>query len=624
MHKTASFLCAVAVQSVLLPGSVKAEESESAAIVVTATGSSQDRDETGQTISVIDAETILQSQAQSVAELLLRIPSVRTNSNGNLGSVTGVSLRGSETGQVLVLLDGVAINDPSGTSGAVDFGNFLTGNIKRIEVMRGSNSVAFGSEAIGGVIAISTREEDPREGVSLDLLAEGGFANTARGSVDVGWNTNSIRIDAGLAALRTDGISAVDPDLGAIERDGLRNLAAHARMEVQLAQGITLDLRGYGVDAWLDYDSFFGAPSDSTDSSHFGQFTGYAGLDVSSIGGAMSSNLSLTYLANGRDYRFAPDTPVDFGYRGTGWTFAYRGRVKLAESADLLLGYSHDAPSYRFFGFGSEEAHDASTDSGFAMMVLNPGQDMTLTGGLRHDRHSEFGGVTTFGLNANLGLGDGLTRFRAAYGEGFRTPSLYQLYDSFSGNPALSPERSQSFDIGVDRSVLEGRGEVSLTVFARTTTNQIDFDFTTFSYANLGRTRSRGFEVEARLQPASGLDLSLAYSLVDARDRSPGSASFDQKLPRRPTHGLSLGLDKLWQSGFSTGLTLTWVSDALDPAAAEGLDGYALFGVRAALPLTGTIEAFARVDNLFDADHVTAYGYNSAPRAVYGGFRLHI
>ena len=592
-------------------------------IVVTATGVAQDRDASGQAISIIDAGAIEQSQARSLADLLVRIPSIRVNANGSLGSVTSVSLRGAETGQTLVLLDGVRINDPSSTSDAVDFGNLLVGNIRRIEVMRGSNAIPYGSSAIGGVINLTTRDPDAREGLSMRASAEGGYAGTAQGAADIGWRSGELRADAGIVGLRTDGISSAASRFGTTERDALENWTAHARIEAPITDGVSIDLRGYGVSSTLDYDSFFGSPADSTDESRFKQFTGYAGLNAASFGGLLQSRLAFTYLANRRDYRFVPGTTPDFGYRGGNWRIDYQGKVALGAPADLLIGYTHDAPDYRFFGFGSDERHKADTDSAYAMLVLRPIERLSLTGGARHDEHSQFGGVTTFGANANYGLADGKTRLRAAFGQGFRAPSLYQLYDAFSGFAGLQPERSESIDVGLDRRFAQGRGQFAVTLFTRTTRQQIDYDNATFRYFNLARTRAQGVEIEVAVTPVDGLDLQLAYSLVDTRDRSPGSASFDRHLARRPVHGVTASVDQRWAFGMGTGATLRLASDSVDPTApTRELDGYVLLDLRASLLLGDRFELYARLENVFDADYETAYGYGTYGRAAYGGVRV--
>ena len=131
-------------------------------IVVTASGIEQPRDEVGQAITVIDAETIEQRQTVDVVDLLATTSGVRFNRTGSTGSVAGISIRGAETTQTLVLIDGVKVNDPSGIGDGYDFGHLLTGNISRIEVLRGSNSVVHGSQAIGGVVSLMTAERQGR------------------------------------------------------------------------------------------------------------------------------------------------------------------------------------------------------------------------------------------------------------------------------------------------------------------------------------------------------------------------------------------------------------------------------------------------------------------------------
>ncbi len=208
--------------------------------------------------------------------------------------------------------------------------------------------------------------------------------------------------------------------------------------------------------------------------------------------------------------------------------------------------------------------------------------------------HSQFGGVTTFGANANLGLADGKTWLRAAFGQGFRAPSLYQLYDTFSGYAGLAPERSESIDVGLDRRFAKGRGRFALTLFRRNTRQQIDFDNSTFRYFNLARTQAQGVEVELTVTPLHGLDLQIAYSLVDTRDRAPGSPRYNQHLARRPVHGLSASIDRRWSFGLSTGATVRVASDAFDPIAPSGrLDGYALLDLRASLALGKRFELYA-------------------------------
>ncbi|WP_026149681.1 TonB-dependent receptor plug domain-containing protein [Sphingobium xenophagum] len=589
-------------------------------IIVTASGIEQSRDEVGQAITVIDAQTIQTRQAVDVVDLLATTPGVRFNRNGSTGGVTGVSLRGAETTQTLVLIDGVKVNDPSGIGDGYDFGHLLTGNIKRIEVLRGSNSVVYGSQAIGGVVNIMTGV--PVDGFGANASVDYGYSDTVNAKADVSGTSGIASGGVGAAYFRTDGISSA---AGGTEKDGYENIATNARLKLAFSDALSLDLRGYYIHADLDYDSFFGAPADSSDVSKLDQYVGYAGLNLALLDGKLTNRAAVTYLRNDRDYYFVRGTDPDYGYSGTNLRFEYEGVYAPVDQAKLVFGYEHERPDYDFFGFGSTSSAKINIDSVYALAIVKPFTGLSVTGGVRHDDHSQFGGATTFGANANYSPNAGATNFRLSYGEGFKAPSLYQLYDMFSGNSALRPERSKSYDIGFDQSLDGGRAILSVTAFRRDTTDQINYDNATFSYSNLDRTRAKGVEASIALKPVDALTVTGSYSYVDARDRSAGSANFGKRLLRRAANAVSVSADYVWSFGLSTGATLTMVSDSDDLNASRSrikLDGYALAGLRASLPLGEHLEVYGRIDNLFDEAYATAYGYGVYGRSAFGGVRV--
>lgn len=587
-------------------------------IVVTATGIAQSRDEVGQAITVIDAETIKTRQAIDVVDLLATTPGVRFSRNGSVGGQTGVSLRGAETTQTLVLIDGVKVNDPSGIGDGYDFGPLLTGNIKRIEILRGSNSVVHGSQAIGGVVNVMTGV--PAEGFGANASVDYGYSDTLSAKADVSGTSGIAAGGIGAAYFRTDGISSA---AGGTERDGTENIATNARLTLNFTEALSLDLRGYYIHADLDYDSFFGAPADSSDVSKLDQYVGYAGLNLALLDGTLTNRAAVTYLRNDRDYYFVRGTDPDYGYSGTNLRFEYEGVYAPVDQAKLLFGYEHERPDYDFFGFGDTASAKINIDSVYALAIVKPFVGLAVTSGVRHDDHSQFGGATTFGANANYSPNGGATNVRLSYGEGFKAPSLYQLYDTYSGNSALRPERSKSYDIGFDQSLDGGRAMLSVTGFRRDTRNQINYDNATFTYGNLDRTRAKGVEASIALKPVDALTVTGSYSYVDARDRSAGSANFGNRLARRAANAVSLSADYVWSFGLSTGATVTMVDDSFDDAAnSRRLDGYALAGVRASLPLGDHLEVYGRIDNLFDETYATAYGYGTYGRSAYGGVRV--
>lgn len=612
MLKTALSLAALVAASPAL-----ADDDE---IVITASGIEQPRDEVGQAITVIDADTIRTRQDVTVTDLLATTPGVRWNRNGSIGGATGVSLRGAETTQTLVLIDGVKVNDPSGIGDGFDFGNLLVGNIHRIEVLRGSNSIVYGSQAIGGVVNVMTQV--PTDGFAANASAEYGYSDTWNAKADISGGKGAVTGGVGAAYFSTDGISSASRAFGATEKDGYENLTLNGRVKIAFSDALSLDLRGYYIHADLDYDSFFGAPADSADVSIANQYVGYAGLNLSLLDGRFTSRAAVTFLRATRDYYFARGGDPDYGYTGENWRFEYQGVYAPVDAAKLVFGYEHERPDYDFFGFGDTAAARANLDSVYALAIVKPLAGLSLTGGVRHGDHSQFGGATTLGANANYTPNGGATNIRLSYGEGYKAPSLYQLYDKWSGNADLRPERSKSYDIGLDQSALDGAAQLSVTWFRRDTRDQINYDNATFTYGNIDRTRAKGVEATLTLRPVDALTLTASYSHVDARDRSAGSANYGNRLPRRAADAVSASIDYKWAFGLSTGATLTMVGDSFDNAAnSRRLDGYALAGVRASFPVADHWEIFGRVDNLFDADYVTAYGYGTYGRSAYGGVR---
>ncbi|MES2988517.1 MAG: TonB-dependent receptor [Pseudomonadota bacterium] len=617
-------LCASAALLPAFPAFAQAQTQISAAdddtIVVTATGVAQPIDQVGQAVTIIDAETIRTRQDVNIADLLATTPGVRFSRTGTTGSVTGVSLRGAETNQTLVLVDGVKVNDPSAIGDGFDFGNLLVGNIDRIEVLRGSNSVAYGSQAIGGVVNLTTA--NPTEGFAANASGDYGYSNTINGKANIAAGSGMFSGSAGVAYFDTDGTSSAARSFGATEKDGYRNLTANAKLKVAFTDAINLDLRGYYIDADLDLDSFFGAPADTADVSKSQQYVGYAGLNAALFDGVLSNRLGVTYFKHDRDYYFVPGTAPDYGYSGKTLRFEYQGVLQPITQAKLIFGYEHERPEYTFFGFGSTADEEATLDSFYGLAVVQPFTGLSVTGGVRHDQHSQFGGATTFGANANYSPNDGETNVRFSYGEGFKAPSLYQLYDSFSGNAALRPERSQSYDLGVDQNLGQSV-TAAVTLFTRDTRDQINYDNSTFTYGNIDRTRAKGAEVSLALRPIDALSFAAAYSYIDAKDRSVGSATFGKRLARRAEHAVSVSADYDWSFGLKTGATLTHVGDSFDnPSNARRLQGYVLAGLRASMALGDHLEVYGRVDNLFDEQYSTAYGFGTYGRAAYAGVRV--
>jgi vitamin B12 transporter len=582
-------------------------------IVVTASGVDQDAATTGQAVTVIDRETIEQRQSVVLSDLLATTPGVTYSRNGGPGTLTAVRIRGAEGDQTLTLIDGVRVNDPSSTGGGFDFANLLSSSVERIEVLRGPNSVPWGSQAIGGVVNVMTRR--PTEGLQARGNVEYGDMDSLFASGGVAGSAGIVSASLTGGYLRTDGISAFDQGS---ERDGYRQYGANGRVEVAFTPNLRLDLRGYWADSRTELDGFPPPTyefSDTRDYSTAQELYGYAGLHADF--GRLRNTLAFQIADINRD-NFDPtlgDEPAFLG-RGRSERYTYKGDLQAIDQVRLVVGAEHENTRFSD-GF---DRFSRGVTSFWGEVILTPVERLAITGGIRHDDDEAFGGRTTFGANAAYTLPTGTT-LRGSYAEGFKAPTLYQLYAPFYGTPTLDPETARSWDAGVEQKLIGDTLVASATYFNRRTRNQIDFDSLTFTYSNIARTRAEGVELGLLMRPVEHLTVSGSYSYIDTENRSAGFVGND--LARRPEEAISMSADYRLPFGLGLGATVLVVGDSFDNAAnTVRLDGYTITSIRAELPIGERLSIYGRVENLFDADYRTVATYGTVGRAAYGGIRV--
>jgi vitamin B12 transporter len=601
-------------------------DSDASDIVVTASRAAQPLSEIGQAVTVIDRAEIERRQTTVVSDLLATTPGVTVTRNGTVGALTGVRIRGAEADQTLVVIDGVRVNDPSSTGGGFNFGNLLSSSVERIEVLRGPNSVPWGSQAIGGVVNIITAA--PSDGVQARANAEYGYADSVFSSAGVSGAKGPVSGSLTGGYLRSDGISSA---ASGTERDGYRQYGATGRLGVEFAPGIGLDLRGYFADSRVDIDDGFDPNTFVVaDSAAYGttqELYGYAGLHANFADGRFNNRVAFTIADINRDNFSQPGGDVSFLGRGRSERYEYQGDFRPLDQVRVVAGVERENSRYND-GFSYA---DTGITSVYGQLIVKPIDILTLTGGVRNDDHEDFGNHTTFGANAALALRTGTT-VRASYGEGFKAPTLYQLFSEY-GNGDLDPETARNFDVGVEQAFLGNRARVGVTYFNRRTRNQIDFrdciavecvDRPFGVYDNVARAEADGVEFTLAVRPVDALTLTANYSYIDTENRSIGD-DFGKDLARRPKQTASVDADYRFAFGLSVGGTVTMVGDSFDDAAnATRLDGYALASVRAELPINDQIALYGRVDNLTDSRYQTIAGYGNYGRAAYGGVRLRL
>jgi vitamin B12 transporter len=592
-----------------------------ATITVIATGSETPLSKTGQPVTVITADEIQSIQGPDITRVLERVPGLTITRNGGPGSFTGVRLRGSDAEQVLVLVDGVRLEDVSAPSGGFDFGTLTPGGVERIDVLRGSNSIVWGSAAIGGVIAVQSRDLNGIE-ASAELGANDSYlADAAAG---IASDFGALTLNGGYS--RSDGVSAAAVGT---EPDGFRQWRVGGRGRINLSQDLAIVATARYADTRTDIDGF--APptysfGDTPEYQDTRQASGRIGLRFT--GSNLTLNTGFAISDTKRDY-YDPTFGTDpsYGYKGRSERVDLTGRVNLP--ADFTLDFGGDSEWTRFSSTFDAQAK-ANLTSGHALLGWSSDR-ASLAAGVRIDDHSRFGTAWTFGANGAFELVDNL-RLRASYGEGFKAPTLYQLLSNY-GNAALNPERSKSYDAGLEWGAPYGKLHAAVTVFRRDSRNLITFVSCASLnacatrpfglYDNVGLARAQGVEAELGARPTDTLHLQAAYTYLETENRTRGTANFGKDLARRPAHALTLSSD--WTSplaGLTLGADLRLVGDSFDNASnTRRLDGYALTTVRASFPLTEKVELYGRVENLFDVNYQTVADYGTWGRSAYIGIR---
>ncbi|WP_162305994.1 TonB-dependent receptor plug domain-containing protein [Oleisolibacter albus] len=603
----------LATAAVLAPGAAAAQSSDSLSeIVVTATRRPTPLNQVGSAITVVTAEEIESSQRTQVLDVLARTPGVSISRTGGLGASSAVRIRGSDTGQVKVLIDGVEVNDPSGAGNDFDFSAMTTAGIERIEVLRGPQSALYGNDAMGGVINIITKQADGP--VRVNGLAEYGAFDTRRIQGTVAGRVGTVSGSFNAAWVKSDGFSRV---AAGGENDGAEALNLSGRLGTVIADTVRLNLSGGYEDMDSDFDPSTSQDGPASQKKKVLHGSASAGFDL--LDGRWSHTLTLSGSDTDRDF----DEPLGYyrysTYDGSRTGLDYQTELKLRSADVLTAGASREwekAKNTSTISGVKTTGTDAEvhTDAVFAQYQLAVTDAVFITGGVRHDDNSRFGGKTTGRIAASWSLPTG-TRLRASYGTAAKAPSLYQLFDPDYGNRDLKTETSKGIDAGVVQSFLDGRIELEAGVFHTDYDNLIAF---TSGYVNIAKAKTKGVELAATLRPLDWLDLSGNYTLLDTEDPATNRA-----LPRRPRHTVNLSAAVRPLAGTEIGTDLRYVSRQRDRASASApiLDSYTVVDLRVSQQVTDAVSVFGRVENLFDENYQEVYGYRTSGTAAYVGVR---
>ncbi len=595
-------------------------------VVITATKFPKNQSETGKVLTVIDEDQIRRSAGKDITQLLNeQVGLVVNGANSNPGKDKSVYLQGAKNEYTIILLDGVPLNDPSGVSGgAYDLRLISLDQVERIEILKGSQSTLYGSDAIAGVINIITKSGGAKPAEFFSMLGYGSY-NTFRGNVGVQGSTETLDYSVGFSRISTDGISeATDANATGFDKDG------SAQNSFQANLGFHVNSK-FLIKPFIRYNQFEGKYDG-------GAFTDdvlneYAGT-------LLNTGVHVNYaLRKGSVHAQYSYDQTDRSFDGTYGKSEYTGKFnhteifmnyELSKQIQLLAGITRQ--DLKMLDTASVEKNPSVVlTSPYVSVFANVGNFSAEAGG-RYTNHTKFGEAFTYSINPSYRFQNGLKLF-LNLSTGFKSPSLYRLYGQYGANPDLKPERSQSLEGGVQGIAIDSKMEWRAVVFSRSVKDVIIYAYPT--NINLDQQDDKGIEVELSLQVTPKLKVSAFYAFVtgEVTTKTNNQDTVFNNLIRRPknTVGVNAGYrvsDQLFMSlnlkTFGNRDDLYFDMNTFTNQSAT-LSAYALLDFHADYKLKNQkVTFFADVRNLLDQDYEEVYGYNTMGINVNGGIRIRL
>ncbi len=573
-------------------------------VVVTASRFEQKLSDTLPHTTVLTRTDIERSQVSDVLSLISRVAGVEVAPLGGVGSQAGLFVRGAESRQVLVLIDGVPLNNLNFSLAALD--QLTVGQIERIEVVRGNVSSLYGSQAVGGVVQVFTRGGVRTvPGVDASARVSTGSRATHEVAAAVDGSTEKWRYAVSASHFETDGASAIDPAKRSgtnPDHDGYNNRTASALLGLKFAEGHEVVLRGFGSRGRLQYDSEFG-PATQADESE--QRIESVSLSLrNQFTSAWRSTLTTSQL---RDVLDARVTAFPYFVTSRGTQTAWQNDVTVAPGWTATAALDHleqNISSDTTYG-----RNDRTVDAVRLGLVGVSGRHRAQIN-VRHDDYSDFGNADTGYLGYGFALNEALRLF-ASTSTAFNAPTFNDLFYPFGGNAALKPEKARSRELGLQYATPSLRLRAAL--FATRYRDLIGND-AAFNRANIGRASVEGAEMSVETFVRT-VRVVASLTAQDARDDTNNT-----RLTRRARAFGNLQLSRAFGA---VGAELNWriTGDRTDQVSGQAvmLGGYGLLDLALRWHLDEHWALTSRVSNVLNQRYENAWGYPGLSRAVLVG-----
>jgi vitamin B12 transporter len=599
-------------------------------VVITATRIPTPLLDVASSVTVVTAADIEARQERTFADVLKDIPGLNVVQTGGPGGETSVFMRGTNSNHTKVLIDGIDVSDPSNATGAFDFGQLLTQDIERVEVLRGPQSGLYGSDAIGGVINIITRSGNGP--AQLNGLVEGGTFDTFNQAGAVSGSEDALHYSASVSHFHAGATPVTPLDLllpGEARNDDYDdNLTFSTKLGLDVTENFDLGLVARYTDIHLhttgeDYlavPPYSGYPAPQQTTAASDEYASRLTAHLRSFEGLLEQTLGLAYTHDRTD-TVEPQTPPALN-TGERRKADWQGDLKFDPGETLVAGAEYERDE-----IGQPITADVHISSAYAELQSHIGEQWFSALNARYDDNSRFGSKVTWRFAPEWLVPETDTRLKASVGTGFKAPTLSELYQSFPAffffaNPNLKPESSTGWDAGIEQGLVPNVLRVGVTYYYNRIRDLITTDVTGTTWANVGRATTDGVESFIAYQPLSELTLRVDYTFTEAEDDV-----LHQELLRRPKHrGTFLATwqtTRAWQWDLDVLSVSNWLDVSRD-GLTSGLEapGYTTVNLATSYDLTPRLALFGRIDNLLDRHYENPIGFLQPSIGIYAGIRV--
>lgn len=615
-------------------------------VVETATKFPVKQSQTGKVVTVFTKAQIEKSSGKTLAQILNEQAGITVNGAYNApGSVQTIFLRGASSGRTLILLDGIPVNDPSMINNEFDLNLFSINDVERIEICKGAQSTLYGSDAVAGVINIITVKKDINKPLNIKATTGFGNKNTTRNNLQLYGKAGKLTYTTRFAKLKTNGFSAAYDSTGAkdFDKDGYDGNVISAAVQYQINPSLLMKTfimhsqYKADIDAGVFADEKDYTIKNSNLSSGFG--INFKKGIVHITGNYQYGELKRTYR---NDSLFVRPFGTKFENNRYGGRTQYAelfGNITATKWLTVLSGidYRWGNMNQQYFSlssFGPYSSSFADTSlhqvSFYTSLLINAfNKKLNVEIGGRTNNHSRYGSNSTFTFNPSYTINKNWRLF-GSIASGFKAPSIFQVYDAFSGNADLQPETSTNYEFGVQQS--HEKISTRVVYFHRDIKNGIDYDYVNFKYFNFVKQIAQGAEVELTVQPVKHLSITANYTLITGKEQTQSRKNVKDTtynyLLRRPRNNFNINIGYQFTKNIFASFSGKLVSSRNDVGGYRKedvkLDSYFILSAYADYNYSSSVKFFANLQNITNKKFFDLRGYNAIPFLMNCGITVNL